>query len=54
MLFNTAYDVAKHNRPFSDYAFLCDVQRKNGVQSGNVPLAEMPVPVSLNPFLMFC
>ena len=28
-LFNTAYAV-KHNRPYSDYTFLCDVQKKNG------------------------
>jgi hypothetical protein len=39
-LFNTAYAVAKHNRPFTEYNFLCEVQIKNGVQLGNDHLSR--------------
>lgn len=39
-LFNTAYAVAKHNRPFTEYNFLCEVQIKNGVQLGNGHLSR--------------
>lgn len=34
-LFNTAYAVAKNNRPFSDYTFLCEIQMKNGLHLGS-------------------
>ena len=34
-LFNTAYAVIKHNHPYTDYTFLCDVQKKNGADLGN-------------------
>ena len=39
-LFNTAYAVIKHNRPYSDYTFLCDVQKKNGADLGNDHLSR--------------
>ena len=34
MLFNTAYYVAKEERPFSDFGPLVLLQRKNGLQIG--------------------
>ena len=34
-LFNTAYAVIKHNQPYTDYTFLCEVQKKNGADLGN-------------------
>ena len=33
-LFNTAYAVAKHNRPFIDFHFICSIQENNGVNLG--------------------
>ena len=34
-LFHTAYAVAKHNCPFTDFLFICSIQEKNGVNLGN-------------------
>lgn len=39
-LFNTAYAVIKHNRPYTDYTFLCEVQKKNGTDLGNDHLSR--------------
>ncbi|CAC5381626.1 unnamed protein product [Mytilus coruscus] len=36
--FNTAYAVVKNIRPFSDYSFICDIQR-NGMQLGKYHLS---------------
>lgn len=33
-LFNTAYAVAKHNKPYTDFSFLCQLQIKNGIDLG--------------------
>ena len=33
-LFNTAYAIAKNNKPYSDYALYCDLQIKNGLSLG--------------------
>ena len=32
--FNTAYAVAKHNRPFTDFPFICPIQEENSVNLG--------------------
>jgi hypothetical protein len=29
ILFNTAYAVGKHGKPFSDYVWVCNLQNKN-------------------------
>ncbi|XP_067656447.1 zinc finger protein 862-like [Haliotis asinina] len=34
-LFNTAFAVVKHGRPYTDYPFLCQIQKKNGLELGN-------------------
>nr|XP_006818603.1 PREDICTED: zinc finger protein 862-like [Saccoglossus kowalevskii] len=33
-LFNTAYAVAKAGKPFSDFKFICGIQKKNGLKLG--------------------
>lgn len=33
-LFNTAYTLAAHNKPFSDMEMMCDLMAKNGVKLG--------------------
>ena len=33
-LFNTAYNVVKAGKPFSDYELICEIQVKNGLDLG--------------------
>ncbi len=35
MLFNTAYGLAKENRPFTDFPTVCSIQLKNGLELGD-------------------
>ena len=35
MLFNTAFAVAKNRKPFSDYEYICSIQKKNGLDLGS-------------------
>jgi hypothetical protein len=35
MLFNTAFGVAKNRKPFSDYEYICSIQKKNGLDLGS-------------------
>ena len=45
-LFNTAYYIAKNERPFSDFNQLCTLQVKNGVTLGETYLNDKNVVVS--------